>query len=218
MKSEMKQLLAGVGEALAVAFVSAAMGFLVYTQVVSSDDPLRAIKENSPIEILQVAFLVVSAALAAACAARRKDEAGGYVLVSGLFVCMAVRECDAILDHVFHGAWLPAALAAAIASVAVAAAKRGTVVPGLAAIVGDRRFGILATSLAIAFFYSRIFGMKRIWLHTYECIIGPEGADKLIRPIKNIAEEGLEALSYALTTHWAALSAFAPARRRQETL
>jgi hypothetical protein len=124
---------------------------------------------------------------------------------------MAIRECDNANDRAFfHGAWVPFALAAAATSIFFAAKDGKSIVPGLAAIATGRRFGILAISLAIVFFYARIFGMKQIWLHTYESIIGSENSSMLVRPVKNIAEEGLELFAYALITLWSAASAFFP--------
>ncbi len=211
MGAAFKQVLKGTCEFFTVAAVAAVAGFLVYKQVVSCDNVLWVMAEDSPVEILQVALLLVSSALVAFRASRCRDSLGGYALVAGLFLCMAIRECDAIFDRLlFHGAWFPLALTAAAGSIFLAARNAKSVVPGLAAIVSDRRFGILLAALATVFLYSRIFGMKQIWLHTYESTIGPEAALELSRPIKNIAEEGLELFGYALITLWSAATAFLP--------
>ena len=187
--------------------LAAAVGGFIYQQVVCSSNPAEVANENSPLELVQLALLVASSLLAGIVAFRRRGVREGYMLVSALFACMAIRECDNLFDRaLFHGAWLPFALTVTFVAVVAALAHRRQALAGIAEIVRSRHYGMLCVGFSVIFVFSRILGYKKIWLTIYRDICGEEGADWLCRAIKNISEEGTELFGYMLVFVWIVLT------------
>ncbi|MBR0057232.1 MAG: hypothetical protein IJP66_07870 [Kiritimatiellae bacterium] len=213
-----RAVLTGAAKFLALALMSAAVAVFIYHQVLIGQDPSEAANENSPIELLQLALLLSSSALLAGVAWLRREGREGYALTAAFFLCMAIRESDAIFDHLFyHGAWLPFALAVAGAASIAAIRRRGRALSGLADIVSGKGFGLLCSGMSMVFVFSRILGVKKIWMAIYRDVCCEEKASSLCRAIKNIAEEGSELFGYALIFAWAlsfAVAAFLARRRR----
>lgn len=192
----------------AALLLAGAVGGLILHQVVCGGDPSEAANENSPIEMLQLSFLLLSSALTAIVAAKRREWREGILLVCALLASMAIRECDKIFDDLlFHGAWQPFAFGVAAAAICAALRRRSRAAAGLAAVSRDRSFGLLCAGLATIFAFSRILGYKRIWLTIYRDVCGERFAIELCRAMKSIAEEGTELFGYALVLLWAALFA-----------
>ena len=212
-----KTIAGGALRLFAALLLSTLVGLLIFNQVIRGGDPSEAANENSPIELVQLALLLLSAALTAVAAWKRKEWREGVVLVGAFFLCMSIRECDKVFDELFfHGAWQPFAFGVAATGVAMAFRRRGRAAAGLAAIVRDRSFGLVCAGLCVVFAFSRILGYKRIWLAIYRDICGEEHAIELCRAMKNIAEEGTELFGYALVFLWAvAFATSALVRRRQ---
>lgn len=187
--------------------LAAAVGGFIYQQVVCSSSPAEVANENSPLELVQLALLLASSLLAGIVAFRRREVREGYMLVSALLACMAIRECDSLFDRaLFHGAWLPFALAVAIVAVAAALAHRRQALAGIAEIVRSRHYGLLCVGFSVIFVFSRILGYKKIWMTIYRDICREEGAAWLHRVIKNISEEGTELFGYMLVFAWIVLT------------
>ena len=217
LADDVKVIAGGALRLFAMLLLSAAVGCLILHQAIYGGDPSEAAVENSLIELLQLASLLLSVTLLSIVAAKRKEWRGGIVLVCAFFACMAIRECDSIFDKaLFHGAWLPFALAAAAAGAIQALVWRRGTAAGLAAIVRNRAFGILCSGLSAIFVFSRILGYKRIWLTIYRDVCGEKYAIELCRAMKNFAEEGTELFGYALVFLWAASFAAAALRRPRE--
>jgi hypothetical protein len=192
-------------ELLGVVALGAAVGCFIFWQAVHGGDPSESANENSPIELMQLGFVLVSALLAGATGWLRREGREGYALASAFFLCMAIRECDKVFDTIFfHGAWLPFALVMAAAGVVMALIHWRRTLAGIAEIVCDRAYGMLCAGMATVFAFSRILGYKKIWLTVYHDVCGIEGAERLCRTLKNIAEEGTELFGYALIFVWAA--------------
>lgn len=215
MKGDWRVVLRGTARFLAMAAASAVVGCIVRHQVLHGGDPSEAANENALIEFIQLALLVASSALAAFTAAKFREGREGVALVAAFFLCMAIRECDSIFDHLLcHGAWFPIALAVAIAAIAWAARSPKRMAAGLSAIATGPDAGILYSGLSVILVFSRLLGLKSIWLTIYRDVCGEEQADTLSRAMKNIAEEGTELFGYALIAFWAILFAASRANRR----
>lgn len=187
-----------------VFFLGVAIGGFVLHQAIYGGDPSESAIENSPIELFQLTFLILSMAMTAAAGWLRRDCREGYWLVAGLFACMSIRECDNTFDNLFyHGAWLPFALVVAGVLTVKAALAYRRAASGLAEIAASRNFAMLCAGSSVIFAYSRILGYKKIWLTIYRDVCGEERAVELCRAIKNIAEEGTELFGYSLVLFWA---------------
>lgn len=216
MAGDWREAFRGAGRLLATSLASAVVGGVVMHQVLLGGDPSEAANENSIIELIQLALLVFSSATAAFAAAKFREGREGVVLVSALFLCMAIRECDSTFDRLlYHGAWFPIALAVAVAAAAFAALNMRRAARGLSAIARDIDAGFLYSGLSVILVFSRILGHKRIWLTIYRDVCGEENADSLCRAMKNIAEEGTELFGYTLIAIWAVLFAISCCRRRR---
>ena len=204
MSDNLRCILRGAGVFFLMAFVSAAVGGLVFQQAVYGGDPSESAIENSIIEQVQFGLLILCTVLVAAAAARRRDGRAGYALVASFFACMAIRECDNFFDKLlFHGAWFPFVLAVAAAAIVAAVLHWKQTHAGMAAIVRDTYFGLLSAGLSVILVFSRILGHKSIWITIYRDICGEEKAEALSRAMKNLAEEGTELFGYTLLAFWA---------------
>lgn len=139
-----------------------------------------------------VLLLVVSCCFFAA--KRRPDLRGGLILAAGLFATMFVRENDQLLDRVYHGFWIVPALTVVAISCALAWRERATVLPSIRKICENRYYPLLSMGFFVTVVFSRIFGMKSIWMLAV-------GYDDY-RPAKHVAEEGCELLGYAILLSW----------------
>lgn len=199
----------------AMMLLAAAIGGLVYQQVVRGANAAAAANENSTIEHLQLAFVVMSAGATSLVATLRPDGRRGFALTAAFFLSMAIRECDGYLDAaLFHGSWFPLAIAVAVLACAYAATGCRNATAGLVEIVRDRSFGVLCAGLSMLLVFSRILGHKDIWHSVSRSVTGFDAPIQLVRSIKNTAEEGTELFGYALIFFWAASFAFAALRRR----
>jgi len=215
--TEMKRTLRlGMLRLFAMMLLAAAIGCLVYQQVVGGANAAVAANENSKIEHLQLAFVVLSAGATSLVAAMRPDGRRGFALVAAFFLSMAIRECDLYLDvALFHGAWFPIAVAVVVISCAYAATGCRNAAAGLVEIVRNRSYGVLCAGLSMLLVFSRILGRKDIWHAISRSVTGFDAPEPLIRSIKNTAEEGTELFGYALIFFWAVSFTFAALGRRK---
>jgi hypothetical protein len=65
----------------------------------------NAVGEWSLVELTQEGFLLASTLAFVRLALARSEDRRFAVLAAGFFACMFIREMDAVLDVVVHGAW-----------------------------------------------------------------------------------------------------------------
>lgn len=143
--------------------------------------------EESLTEAMQEIILLIIVATYAWLAWKNAKMRPALVLVAGFFACMLLRE----LDYWFGLAglhWLPPTALTAALCVFYAARKPREAVRGLARFTEAKPFAALMTGLLTVLVFSRLFGMKAIW-------IGLLG-DDYPRQIKIFAEEGVELFGY----------------------
>ncbi|MBQ9431030.1 MAG: hypothetical protein IJU44_05715 [Kiritimatiellae bacterium] len=149
--------------------------------------------DGSLIENSQLVLLGGTAAVLVFISARFRQLSGGMLLATGFLATMFCRELDYLFDKMlYHGAWLPFAVAVASTFVALAAYRRRTIVAGLSAIAEDPGVSVLALAMSILLFFSRLAGMSSVWRY-----FAPGN-----RMAKHVAEEGLELFGYALLAMW----------------
>lgn len=199
-----RAIFGGMCHLMAMMFFAAAVGGLIFQQTALGDNAVAAANENSIIEHLQLFLLAATFALLGVLAIRIREGREGFLLTAALFLCMAIRECDGILDTaLFHGSWFPIGMAVALAAVIVAARRFRNTVAGLAAIVREKSFGILCAGLSMIFVFSRILGHKAIWSAISRHLSEVDVSKQLTRSLKNTAEEGTELFGYAIILFWA---------------
>ena len=171
------------GIALVAALAVGLMVFLAYIDISAAG----RIKDASYTENLQETLLVFSSAIFIYLA--KKKNARGLLLVAGFFVCMWIREWDAVFDEIFHGAWKYFAIPTAI-GFTFWALREGLkkVWDDLAEFMGSKSYDIIVAGLIIVLVVSRMLGIKAIWM----LMSGPDF--KYV--FKTFIEEGVELLGY----------------------
>jgi hypothetical protein len=128
--------------------------------------------------------------LAGVTAWRRPESRGFWVLVSGLFCIMLIRENDKFLDTITHGFWIYPASLVSIVVIVYSIRLRETIVTPMLDFAATRACAYLMTGLLLVILFSRIFGSSQLLSEVL-------GAD-YSKPYKTVVQEGLELLGYAL--------------------
>lgn len=159
----------------------------VYLDIAVFDNGLG---EVSFTEFSQTLALLAITLLYARIAWRHEHRRGFFVLASGFFACMLIREQDAYLDLIRHGAWVYPALLVAFGASGYALLRcRDTIIEPWANFIRSHAFFPAVVGLVILLVFSRVFGSGNlIWKPVM-------GAD-YTHLYKTVVQEGLELLGY----------------------
>ncbi|MBA4500971.1 hypothetical protein [Marinobacterium marinum] len=146
--------------------------------------------ENSLTEYAQALCLLVTVVLFALRAKQDFHARGFYLLVTGFFLCMLIREHDFLFDAVQHGWWKYPALAVTALALLGARSYPGTVLQAMARFTRAPGYSQLLTGLVVVMVFSRVFGTGALWQELMQ-----EQYDNLY---KSVIQEGLELLGYLL--------------------
>lgn len=154
-------------------------------------NPEQMFTEMSAVEHISLVLLFLMAAIYGYCALRY-DRWRATCLSLGLLCLGAlVRELDYFLDEaIADGAWQAVVTVIILGIVAVIAREPKRFFQNLARFSQSRAFGILLSAFLTIAVFSRLFGMSSMWQSTL--------VDNYHRSAKNLAEEGVELLGYAL--------------------
>lgn len=110
-------------------------------------------------------------------------------MVAGFFLCMFIREWDAVFDEIFHGAWKYFAIPNAIGFTYLGLRDgMEKVWDNLSEFMKTKSYDIIALGLIIVLVVSRLMGNRTIWM----LMSGPDF--KYV--FKSFIEEGMELLGY----------------------
>lgn len=152
----------------------------------------KSMQDFSFTEISQTFFLVLSIYFYFQVSIKLKDQRGFYLLVSGLFACMFIREQDAYFDMFSHGSWVYPAILTAIFTIGYVFRRcRDSVILPMANYVGSPSYYILVISMVIILVFSRVFGSGNL-------IWQPAMGEAYLPVYKNVVQEGLELFGYVL--------------------
>lgn len=172
---------------LALALLSLFPVLTVYLDIVIFSNGMG---EISFTELSQSLLLSMTILLYGRMAWKVEQQRGFFILVTGFFSCMLIREQDAFFDLIAHGAWLfPALFVAGIALTWALLFCRATIVMPMAAFVGSHAYYLLLFGLVLVLVFSRVFGSGSL---LWGAMMG-EGYFPLL---KNVVQEGLELLGY----------------------
>ena len=203
LKNQMGTVLGG----LATGLLPVLFACLLAAALVALDVKLfNTCAEMGVVELSQEASLLAVVLIMGFLAKRNAGSRGAFILASGFFLAMLIRENDQIFDLVYHGCWLVLALAVTLLACWMAWRTRQTILPGLLEICGSRHFSLVAVGLSVILAFSRIFGMKFVWM-----AVDPHDNYRLA---KRIAEEGVELLGYAIVLVWAICMCVELAKKR----
>lgn len=172
-----------MGVAIDIALAMAIMIGLAYIDI-SNDGKIQ---DASYTENLQESLILLSSLIFMYLA--KKLNRNGLFLVSGLFMCMFIREWDAVFDNLFHGAWKYFAIPSAVIFIWVGI-KNGMekAAVDLVLFIKSKPYKIIALGLLIVLVVSRLLGNKAIWLLM--------SAEHFQYVFKSFIEEGVELLGY----------------------
>ncbi|WP_286238700.1 hypothetical protein [Neptuniibacter halophilus] len=146
--------------------------------------------ESSLIEQLQLLFLAITCVLFLKIALRFPVYRRAGYLFAAFFICLAIREMDALLDQIVHGFWKYPAWLVALVALALALRQRELSYQSIRWLISCRSFSVLLIGLSLLLVFSRLYGMSELWL----AVMG----EAFVRDVKNLSEEGIELLAYAL--------------------
>lgn len=189
----MRENLTIIGREMAV-FIFAALFLIlmvapIYIDVAWMNDALH---ETSLTETTQEALLAIVAVLFFAAAYQRPEQRGALTLIGGFYSCMLIRELDFLFDIIHHGSWVWFSLAVTAGCLAVAIRSPKRTLQGLANLLQNRSWPVMASGFLVVLVFSRLFGTHYLWEHMM--------MDGYNRVVKNMAEEGTELLGYSLCT------------------
>lgn len=159
----------------------------VYLDIVVFDNGLG---EVSFTEFGQTLALLAVALLYAQVGWRHESKRGFFTLAGGFFVCMLIREQDAYLDIISHGAWLYPALFVAFGATGYAIIKcRSSILAPAADFIRSSAFFPAVVGLVVLLVFSRVFGSGNL---IWEPVMG----ENYTHLYKTVVQEGLELLGY----------------------
>ncbi len=148
----------------------------------------NAVGEWSLVELTQEGFLLASTLAFVRLALARSEDRRFAVLAAGFFACMFIREMDAVLDVVVHGAWKYLVAPLAVGSLVYALRDWRAALSGTVRFLTSRAGTVLLLGLVLLLFYARLIGMTALWTG----LLG----EQYIRAVKNAIEETTELLAY----------------------
>lgn len=165
--------------------------------------------EISLTEFFQEGILFISICLFGYIAKAEPSSRHAYVLVTGFFSCLLIREFDEFFDMIVHGFWVYPALLVAALSIAYALTDKQKTIAGLVEHIKDKNSVSMTVGLAILLIFSRIFGMAGLW----DGLMG----ETPVRTVKLVAEEGTEVLGYVIM-FYSALCYFVDYKHSQKSI
>lgn len=149
-------------------------------------------REFSCTEISQTIFLLLTIYFYFKISIKNKYQRGFYLLVSGFFACMLIREQDTYFDMINHGFWVYPAIVLAFLTIGFVFLRcRNSVLSPMADYVGTPSYYILVISMVIILVFSRVFGSGNL-------IWQPVMGESYLPVYKNVIQEGLELFGYIL--------------------
>lgn len=178
--------------------LSLLLGLVVILIYVDTVYLKNTVSEGSLTETVHLLVALICFALFAVGARRFAEERGYLTALATLFLLMAIRENDAVLDQIVHGFWkVPAAAVFFIGAVLVAR-NRHSVQRPLQNHFQSRSFGYLVTGFLLVVIYSRLFGSGVFWQAALGEAYNPA--------LKGIIQESSELLGYVVLLFGAVLS------------
>ncbi|RAU18197.1 hypothetical protein DN062_08125 [Nitrincola tibetensis] len=165
--------------------------------------------EQGVTEISQSIFIGLSAILFFKLMWTEREQRGFLVLVASFFLCMFVREQDALLDMIKPGLWQYLVAGIAGLSVLMALFWRKNLLVSMAEAAKSYPFAYILAGIALLLFFSRVFGTGALW----EAIFTHDLDRSAPRLLKNTIQEGIELAAYALILYGSLLYTWEQKRR-----
>lgn len=185
MKTKNRNIYTFLFEFLTLILLMLLIPIAVVTDITVLENELS---ELSITEFLQEFFILVSAIIFYKVSSKQLDSKGLFILISGLFSVMFIREGDYFLDMVTHGFWKFPALLMLILTGYYAFKNKETIRQPLLKHTNTRNFAYILIGFLIIVVFSRVFGTGNLWRE----IMGEDYK----HVYKTIIQEGLELFGY----------------------
>ncbi|MFT6089454.1 MAG: hypothetical protein ACJAWM_001470 [Sulfitobacter sp.] len=182
-------------EFVMLAVLIALVPVIVYIDVTILSDRMS---EESLTEFLHNALLFVSIAFVVTGAFKYALARGYLLLVATFFLCLFIRECDALFDNIWQGFWIIPALSVLTVGIALVYRNRGTLTEPLLRHFETRPATFIYIGVLLLLIFTRLFGTGSLW----EAVMGSSYSSSY----KTAIQEGLELMSYTLIAYGSFIS------------
>jgi len=170
---------------------------IVRAAATSSGDTRWLSRDEGPIELGQLAAIVVTGVLLFLPARTTPRLAQLLRLLACLAMLGAMRELDNVfLQLGWRSGYLWVGLPFALYAAALVARTRGGLLGQIAIFARSPAFALLAAGFFVIVVYAQLIGQKALWI----AVLGPD----VYRPAKDLIEESSELLGYLLIVFGAA--------------
>lgn len=196
-----------LGTIIAYAAFSSVLMLVVMADVVATKNVL----EGGMTEKIQIILIAGAGVLYSLQAIKSEKFRNCNSLTAIMFLLFFIRELDAFFDDLFfHGAWFYIVLIVLLSTFLYFRKRIKETVFEFVDFTKTPRFILIVFGLISLLLLSRLFGYKEVWKTFFNKISMDNAVElnSLYRPCKNLAEEGVEIISY-LALFLSALNPFA---------
>ena len=173
-------------------FVSYSIALLVVAKIIEIDILDQSVKEGGFVERSQELLVFTSAIIAAAIGLKHPRIRTLSYVFSTTAVIALIREMDAFLENnLFDKAWQVLALVVILPTLWFVCKNFNKPMDQFYGIFNTFSFGLMFSGTIIVHVFARLFGRDSVW-------IAMMTEEKYVRTVKDVAEEGIELLGYAI--------------------
>ena len=173
-------------------FVSYSIALLVVAKIIEIDMLDQSVKEGGFVERSQELLVFTSAIIAAAIGLKHPRIRTLSYVFSATAVIALIREMDAFLENnLFDKAWQVLALVVILPTLWFVCKNFNKLMDQFYGIFNTFSFGLMFSGTIIVHVFARLFGRDSVW-------IAMMTEEKYVRTVKDVAEEGIELLGYAI--------------------
>ena len=173
-------------------FVSYSIALLVVAKIIEIDMLDQSVKEGGFVERSQELLVFTSAIIAAAIGLKHPRIRTLSYVFSATAVIALIREMDAFLENnLFDKAWQVLALVVILPTLWFVCKNFNKLMAQFYGIFNTFSFGLMFSGTIIVHVFARLFGRDSVW-------IAMMTEEKYVRTVKDVAEEGIELLGYAI--------------------
>ena len=192
MSNPITTIAIGIGEFILLSLLTVVPPLFVAIDAIIIGD---GVSEISLTEFAQEILILASALLFVYGAWRHPASRGFFVLGSGVFFCMLIRELDGFLDQIYKGFWVwPGMVVITFSSFYAITFCRHKIVAPTSAFIDTKPYFHMVFGLIVVLVFSRIFGsgtllLKHLNISDYNHVF------------KSAIQEGLELFGYLFITY-----------------
>ena len=149
--------------------------------------------ENSVTEMAQLVLLCISIFSFFYLGKRKPELRHAAWLIGSFYLVLFIRENDGLLDNIYHGAWQVPAVIVTLSALIFAKQGGKKTFAEMNIILSARSINIVIMATLMLIVFSRFYGMNELWKTLLQ--------HAFVREVKNVSEESIELLSYAMISY-----------------